>query len=113
VSVICTLLRTFIEWTSAFFTDELEDPHKRGLGASLRDVLLQEDITKQNFVDLVPELIACVCDELLYGHSSTSRAYGFKFLYDLFQLSAGEAELIALARPGGCLRDLAKKAADG
>ena len=99
--------------SSSFFSIGEGDIISGGLGINLRDLLLQEPIDAEDFEGALPELVGCVCDELLYGVSSASRTLAYKLLFNLYQLPAGMVELNRLGRPGKCMHELVARVLKG
>ena len=103
------LNRSFI---SAFFGHG-EGGNDKGLGVKMREVLLLEQSSMEDLNHILGGLAGCVCDELLYGISPGSRTLAWKLLFDIHQLSFGATELKGLARPTGCLHELAQRMLEG
>jgi hypothetical protein len=102
-----------IHIASAFFNNEKGEAITKGLGVSLRELLLQEPIDTQDFEGALAELIGCACDELLFGVSHASRTLTFKIIFNLHHVPQGQVELNRLGRPGGCMHELATRMLNG
>jgi hypothetical protein len=79
------------------------------LGLSLRDILLQECLDRNNVDYVITELILCACNELTSGTSPTSRQYAFEFLGRSYFLPSGKKELRRLGHSGGLLEYVARR----
>lgn len=94
-------------WSRQLLAEDTPECHH--LGASLRDILLQESSSDLDDMEHdIRELVGCACDEARFGISSGSREIAFDFLVMMYFLPPGRNALESWSKPGKFLENAAK-----
>jgi len=78
---------------------------------ALREIILQERDSTADVDHVIAELVQCTCNEMAFGHLSSSRRVAFDFLSVLYRLPEGKNEVSRLG--SGILRNVAEKMHSG